>query len=88
MLEDAPDWLDTAARARVDGAIYGLAHRTQLIAAWIALLVVVVGLVLLHATRFGQYVIGIGVKKLSPIQGATKSSKAELPSILASPVNA
>jgi len=28
--------------------------------AWIALLVVVVGLVLLHATRFGQYVIGIG----------------------------
>ena len=39
VLEDAPDWLDTAARARVDGAIYGLAHRTGLIGAWIALLI-------------------------------------------------
>jgi simple sugar transport system permease protein len=28
--------------------------------AWIALVVVVVGLVLLHSTQFGQYVIGIG----------------------------
>ncbi|WP_294394585.1 ATP-dependent DNA helicase [uncultured Sphingomonas sp.] len=38
VLEDAPDWLDAAARARVDGAIYGLAHRTAMIGGWIALL--------------------------------------------------
>lgn len=38
VLEDAPDWLDTAARARVDGAIYGIAYRTQTLAAWVSLL--------------------------------------------------
>jgi ATP-dependent DNA helicase DinG len=38
VLEDAPDWLDAAARARVDGAVYGLAHRTAMIGGWIALL--------------------------------------------------
>ena len=38
VLEDAPDWLDSAARARVDGAISGLAWRREAIAAWIALL--------------------------------------------------
>jgi ATP-dependent DNA helicase DinG len=38
VLEDAPDWLDTAARARVDGAIYGLAHRTGMLGGWIAVL--------------------------------------------------
>ncbi len=38
VLEDAPDWLDSAARARVDGAIRGLSWRRETIAAWIALL--------------------------------------------------
>ncbi|UAK24724.1 ATP-dependent DNA helicase [Sphingomonas nostoxanthinifaciens] len=38
VIEDAPDWLDAAARARVDGAIYGLAHRTAMLGGWIALL--------------------------------------------------
>jgi ATP-dependent DNA helicase DinG len=37
VLEDSPDWLDSAARARIEGAIGGLAWRTQTIAAWIAL---------------------------------------------------
>ena len=38
VLEDAPDWLDSSARARVDGAIRGLASRRETLAAWIALL--------------------------------------------------
>ena len=38
VLEDAPDWLDSAARARVEGAIRGLAWRRETIGAWIALL--------------------------------------------------
>jgi ATP-dependent DNA helicase DinG len=38
VLEDAPDWLDSAARARVEGAIAGLVSRSQMLAAWIALL--------------------------------------------------
>ncbi len=38
VLEDAPDWLDSAARARVDGAISGLGWRRETIAAWVALL--------------------------------------------------
>ncbi len=38
ILEDAPDWLDTAARARVDGAIRGLTWRRDTLAAWTALL--------------------------------------------------
>ena len=37
VLEDAPDWLDTQARARIEGAIGGLAWRTQTLGAWIAL---------------------------------------------------
>ena len=37
VLEDAPDWLDAAARARIEGAIGGLAWRTQTLAAWIGL---------------------------------------------------
>jgi ATP-dependent DNA helicase DinG len=37
LLEDAPDWLDAQARARVEGAIGGLGWRTQTLAAWIAL---------------------------------------------------
>src|SRR4051794_15992489 len=38
VLEDAPDWLDAQARARVDGAIRGLSWRRETVAAWIALL--------------------------------------------------
>ncbi|MEO6224423.1 MAG: ATP-dependent DNA helicase [Sphingomicrobium sp.] len=38
VLEDAPDWLDAQARARVDGAIRGLTWRRETLAAWIALL--------------------------------------------------
>ncbi|MBV9884714.1 MAG: ATP-dependent DNA helicase [Sphingomonadaceae bacterium] len=37
VLEDAPDWLDAQARARVDGAVAGLAWRVQILQAWIAL---------------------------------------------------
>src|SRR5918997_4480174 len=38
VLEDTPDWLDSQARARVEGAIRGLAWRRETLAAWIALL--------------------------------------------------
>jgi ATP-dependent DNA helicase DinG len=38
VLEDAPDWLDSQARARVEGAIRGLTWRREILAAWIALL--------------------------------------------------
>jgi len=38
VLDDAPDWLDSQARARVDGAIRGLTWRRETVAAWIALL--------------------------------------------------
>ena len=38
VLEDAPDWLDSQARARVEGAIRGLGWRRETLAAWIALL--------------------------------------------------
>jgi ATP-dependent DNA helicase DinG len=38
VLEDAPDWLDSQARARVEGAINGLSWRREILAAWIALL--------------------------------------------------
>lgn len=38
VLEDCPDWLDSQARARVDGAIRGLSWRRETLAAWIALL--------------------------------------------------
>lgn len=38
VVEDAPDWLDGAARARVEGAIASLGWRRDLIAAWLALL--------------------------------------------------
>ncbi len=38
VLEDAPDWLDAQARARIDGAATGLGFRAQTIAGWIALL--------------------------------------------------
>src|SRR6476659_3589791 len=38
VLEDGPDWLDSQARARVDGAIRGLAWRRETLAAWLALL--------------------------------------------------
>ena len=38
ILEDAPDWLDGQARARVEGAIGGLNWRRETLGAWIALL--------------------------------------------------
>ena len=38
VLEDSPDWLDSQARARVEGAIRGLSWRRETVAAWIALL--------------------------------------------------
>jgi ATP-dependent DNA helicase DinG len=38
VLEDAPDWLDSQARARVEGAIRGLTWRRETLAAWIAML--------------------------------------------------
>jgi ATP-dependent DNA helicase DinG len=39
VIEDAPDWLDGAARARIEGAVASLGWRCDLIAAWLALLV-------------------------------------------------
>ncbi|MGI8706421.1 MAG: ATP-dependent DNA helicase [Sphingomicrobium sp.] len=38
VLEDAPDWLDSQARARVEGAINGLSWRRETLSAWGALL--------------------------------------------------
>ena len=38
VIEDAPDWLDGAARARVEGAIASLGWRCDLVSAWLALL--------------------------------------------------
>ena len=38
VLEDAPDWLDTQGRARIEGARHSLAWRVELIQAWEALL--------------------------------------------------
>ena len=38
VLTDAPDWLDSQARARIEGAINGLTFRNQMLAAWISLL--------------------------------------------------
>ena len=38
VLENAPDWLDSQARARVEGAIRGLSWRRETLAAWLALL--------------------------------------------------
>jgi ATP-dependent DNA helicase DinG len=37
LLEDGPDWLDAPARARIEGALGGLAWRTQTLAAWIGI---------------------------------------------------
>ena len=38
VIEDAPDWLDAQARARVEGAIRGLSWRRETLSAWITLL--------------------------------------------------
>ncbi|MEI6417602.1 MAG: ATP-dependent DNA helicase [Sphingomonadales bacterium] len=38
LIEEAPDWLDGAARARMEGAAAGLELRAQLLGAWMALL--------------------------------------------------
>jgi ATP-dependent DNA helicase DinG len=43
VLEDAPDWLDSQARARVEGAINGLGWRRETLAAWGALLACIGG---------------------------------------------
>jgi ATP-dependent DNA helicase DinG len=37
VMEDSPDWLDAQARARIEGALGGLAWRTRTLAAWIGL---------------------------------------------------
>jgi ATP-dependent DNA helicase DinG len=37
VIEDAPDWLDAQARARIEGALGGLSWRAQTLGAWIAL---------------------------------------------------
>jgi ATP-dependent DNA helicase DinG len=37
VLEDAPDWLDAQSRARIEGALGGLAWRVQTLQGWIAL---------------------------------------------------
>jgi ATP-dependent DNA helicase DinG len=44
VLEDGPDWLDSSARARVEGAIAGLTWRGQALTAWMQLLARVGGL--------------------------------------------
>jgi len=38
VMEDAPDWLDAAARARIEGALGGLLRRGQTLSAWVAML--------------------------------------------------
>lgn len=38
VLEDGPDWLDSQARARIEGTIMGLTMRGQMLADWISLL--------------------------------------------------
>ncbi|MFL6733310.1 MAG: ATP-dependent DNA helicase, partial [Sphingomicrobium sp.] len=38
VIADAPDWLDSQARARVEGAIRGLSWRRETLSAWIGLL--------------------------------------------------
>lgn len=38
LIEDAPDWLDGQARARVDGARHSLSSRIETLGAWLALL--------------------------------------------------
>lgn len=37
VMDDAPDWLDAQARARIEGALGGLAWRTQILVSWISL---------------------------------------------------
>ncbi len=38
VLAEAPDWMDGAARARIEGAIASLGWRTETVAAWLALI--------------------------------------------------
>src|SRR3546814_12682308 len=38
VLEDAPDWLDGAARARIEGALGSLGWRCDMVAGWLSLL--------------------------------------------------
>ncbi|QDX27310.1 ATP-dependent DNA helicase [Sphingomonas suaedae] len=37
VLDEAPDWMDSAARARIEGAIASLGWRAETVAAWLAL---------------------------------------------------
>lgn len=37
LLDDAPDWLDAQARARIEGALVSLGYRGETISAWVAL---------------------------------------------------
>jgi len=45
VLAEAPDWLDGPARARIEGAIASLGWRTETVAAWLALLSRVGGMI-------------------------------------------
>jgi ATP-dependent DNA helicase DinG len=45
ILSDPPDWLDGAARARIDGAIASLGWRTDLVRSWMAMLGRIQGMV-------------------------------------------
>jgi ATP-dependent DNA helicase DinG len=45
ILSDPPDWLDGAARARIDGAIASLGWRTDLVRSWMAMLARIQGVV-------------------------------------------
>ena len=38
LIEDGPDWMDAAARARLDGALFSLGWRIDRLGAWLALL--------------------------------------------------
>src|SRR3546814_20047734 len=38
VLEDAPDWLDGAARARIEGALGSLGWRCDMVAGWLSLI--------------------------------------------------
>ncbi len=38
LIEDGPDWMDAAARARMDGALFALGWRADMLGAWLSLL--------------------------------------------------
>ncbi len=81
ILEDAPDWLDGQARARVEGAISGLQWRRETLAAWIALLGRVGGLgdpdfvdwLAIERVEGREYDIGIRRHWLDPTKPLAKA---------------